>query len=315
MQARILVVGAVLLDMIGEYSCEEQGLRNKTGIVRLSLGGAAFNIAANLAEKGYETSLFTCLRKGSPTTRLIKAGLTRSGIDTRHAIEVLVDAEPAYVALFVGKELSSGVTSSPIEQIDIAGTGELEMAVEDCTFVAIDTNLTTIQIERVVELASKYRKPISAVVVSEAKVSRISSVQEGGFSKRFEFVSLNAIEAHSLGFTIESIDDQERFPETSFAICNCLNAEAVIVSNAEYGHYVLRRTGVVRKFDAPVVQITNTLGAGDALFSASCAAWIKYKNVDSDSSALIVGDWVTSVLSTTRANISSATFDEVASDS
>jgi sugar/nucleoside kinase (ribokinase family) len=315
MEAKVLVVGAVLLDMIGEYPGEQAELQNKTGTVRLSLGGAAFNVAANLAEKGFKTSLFTCFRKGSSTTQLIRTGLAQSGIDIRHAVEVTVNAEPAYVALLVDKRLTYGVTSSPIERIDILETGELEKAVKECSFIAIDTNLTTSQIQSVVDLASKYHKPIAAGIVSDAKVTRISSVPESNFHKRFEFVCLNAVEAQSLGFPIDVIASPQRSVEVAAAMCTSLNAEAVIVSNAQNGHYVLRRNGSVKKFDAPNVHVANTLGAGDALFSASCAAWIKHQNVDSDAANLIVSDWVSSVLSTTRANINSARFDKVAATS
>lgn len=212
MEERVFVIGEVLLDMIGEFNPAQEKMANKTGTITLSVGGAAFNIAANLASRNIRTSLFSCLKRNAPTTYLIKSALKNSGISYRHVMEVRENtaSEQAYVALFSDQKFISGVTSSIIESVDILSNKTLANGIKTASIIIADTNLTTAQIQGIAKLCKQYQKPLAISIVSDAKATRITRTHN--FEDKFKFVSLNTLEAKALDFQRDDIYDKKKHP-------------------------------------------------------------------------------------------------------
>jgi len=297
MRDHVLVVGAVLLDLIGESNVIQKEMVNKKGAVTISVGGAAFNVAANLAAKDVNVSLLTCLKSGSPTTHLIKSAIASSKINQNHVMMFKDIGEPAYVALFSDKKFISGITCSPIESLNLFSGNTLRNAVWNSSLVAVDTNLATEQIQGIADLCNDYNKPLVVSVVSDAKVNHIL---EKKFSTKFFFVSMNASESDVAGFSIK----EEMNGDSIKRFCKSLNTKQVIISDADYGYYLLNENGEIMHFSAPDnLHIVSPLGAGDALFSAACISLLNKQGLSSPASVQGTRDLIASVLTKKESNI------------
>ena len=74
---RVLVIGPLHIDAIGDFEPDVLDLLDKPGVVRLCLGGSGFNVAANLAWHGHDLSFLTAIARGSVAEHMLQHVLVR----------------------------------------------------------------------------------------------------------------------------------------------------------------------------------------------------------------------------------------------
>ncbi len=269
----ILVIGATHLDVIATFDCDERKQKNKVGTVRCWPGGAAFNIAANLSAEHYRVRLFSFLNPNTVGSRTIRSILKQSKIDTRYVfdrprigdMEDASHGDPAHVAHYQGDKFISGVTCSLFDALELP-PDELEKAVRRADIVAIDTNLTSAQIEQIATLCKTCERQLLVCVVSPDKATRLTG---SNFAVTFDVVCMNEEEAKALQWQDDSNAGQRR------EFLQSINAKCVFITKAECGWIYITDKGC-ESYESPCApdSIQSELGAGDALFSALCSAAI-----------------------------------------
>lgn len=295
----ILVIGSTLLDIGGRYPKESSSI-HKHGTVEYTVGGAAFNIAANLHSNNYKVALMTYLKEKSLGCEIIRRVLERSGLGTNLTFSSEAMGEPAYVAHFRERALESGVTSSLIDKVDFSNyTQEIEEAIKNSSLVVVETNLSREQIRFISKHCKNHGKQLLAHVVAADRAKEILRINQNERHHLFEVVSMNKEEAKRLGF---------EWPATKEAIkdfCRNVNAAYVVVTLAESGYVVLHNDGIATHEPSSVQagQFINDSGAGDALFSAICSGVLEGIKPDNDSIKQRITDWVSRVMQRSGANL------------
>lgn len=304
MSKSVLVVGAVLLDVVGTAGIGQESSEDKIGNVSLGIGGVAFNIAVNLTNIGHDVEFFTCLKSGSPISRIIKDSLVSSGIGIKYILERDYISEAMFIQL---KEPASGggpdrefgvLTSSPIEEVALTVDDGLLEAISAAEMVIADTNLSSGQISLIKDLCRRCSRRFCIVSASDAKSARIieaSSVENG-----YHLVSMNEREAEKIG--IVSVSGITISLPTSL-----VTADIVVVSRGERGALIHRRGEEFWKsIPAPDMRgrKVNPTGAGDALFSAICSCVILGKEPTAREEIQKILETVSRILRSSGANLS-----------
>jgi len=261
---KTLVIGSVHLDIIGNYDLSVKSHIDKEGSLKYSVGGAAYNIAANLSYKKQNVSLFTYLKKDSLSTEVIKSSLIDTGMDTKYILEDSDLNESGYISHSISGNLTSAVSSMAIQEkaFDEQVKESLDTAIRSYDLIVVETNLTVEQIEVILDFSDKYGKPVFICSVSDSKCKRILNIRQSQKSDSFRFVSLNENELSTIFGTEDQLD--------SNTICNKFKSETVLVTHGKKGYTVFSRNKS-EEFcgePVPVTTIKSELGAGDALFAA-----------------------------------------------
>ncbi len=301
----MLVIGSVLLDIVGSYKDSEKGLKNKRGKVNFSVGGVAFNIASNLSSKNQPVAIFTCLKTNSISSKVIEDALKSSRI--KEYIERTAQiGETSYVAHFHNKKLETGITSSQIEEIDFGKIKYLPKLVQNSSFVILDTNLNDPQIDYLCTICANDNKKIFVIIVSDAKFKRI---YKQDFASKFEAVCVRQDELDTNKIIIENVI---KYPQKVQELCNNLNTNVLYVNSELKGYYILTESGKQEYVTVqyPKIEIKNTLGANDALFSAVCATAYDQKDIKGNAVKMKIRDWVTGILQIEGSNFSNVKADK-----
>ena len=261
--------------MHADYQENQSRNIDKVGRLRYSVGGSAFNIAANLSQSNICACLLTYLPSMSVTTNLIERQCDAFGIDRRFIRTTQQREEGGFVAHLCRGDLVAAVTSTVIDTVDF-DESYLSMAVNDCRFLAIECNLSERQITQITRLARAANKQVVAAGVSEAKAPRIQAAfytEENPYS--IEVFSLNESElrrAFGLGPHKDAV-----------SLCQRARSRHVVVTKGEKGFSVYSHDGSVSDYPAPRVdRIVSTSGCGDALVSCICMCIYDNYQIDWD---------------------------------
>lgn len=244
-----------------------------------------------------ECSLFSYCPPDSEVTDIINRACNSINLPTTWCYDKNLDlGNPVYVAAFRGRKLLRGVTSSPIERVDLFSDGSLTKLIRSCDVVAVETNLTSPDLKEIVKIASAYGKRVCCMVVSDAKVDRITS---GDFSHEFAFVSLNRSEAATLGFDPKIVDQQ-----SSKEICRRLNSKSTAITLSKDGFVICNKDGTFKRCRPDGhVAVVSPIGAGDAFFAAACVAEARNESPGGDEFIRRVNSWTKQILGESGANL------------
>ena len=300
--AEILVIGGAHLDVVAEYSPDYEYHIDKPGsFVEYSVGGAAFNIAANLsrfARRGTEISLMTCIKKDSLSGFLIRSAIERTDIKTVELISDEAYPESGFIAHWSSGCLKSAVSCSNLDQATFSKE-LLDRRISKANVVVIDTNLTSDQIQAIQTTCHLRNKPLIVGCVSESKVQRIrqSNLREMPW---FVLVSMNEHEARSF------FGQEYEKSLSPVMVRGAAHAENVIVTKASSGFSVYSGDGRV-DFEAPqVAEAVSELGAGDALLSACCEYFLHNRKFDWNDCYEYIKRYVLPILKVRHATIDAA---------
>lgn len=298
--SEILAIGAVHLDIVATYDPAYRDNLDKLGQdLRLSVGGAAYNIAAALAAAKTPVALFSVVRPDSLSAVLIRQALRQNNVSPEHLCDDASAIESAFVAHVEGERLASAVSVSAIAHV-VLDYERLQRAIRQARLVVLDANLSVAQIRLVIELADRYKKPLFGCCVSESKVSRIPEAVSGRTAPPFLVVSLNALECAKLGLAVTGSTTSSSFaPETIKHFCQTLGARWVTVTNGRLGHVVLSATGTVQVFGAQPMKVKRDIGAGDAFLAAICSYYARCGEIKWDDCHNTIETFVRRVLTAT----------------
>lgn len=288
---RILVIGSVHVDIVAYVEPSTAGNLDKIGVLSYTVGGTAFNVAANLAYHNQSVALFSYLKKNSFSAEIIRKEVKRRNLNSGMIRDVPMSSESGFVAHLQEGKLVSAVSCIGIQDVSFDET-YLKKAISNCDFIAIECNLASDQIQQVVTIARHLRKPISISGVSESKVIRIMGLHQPKDVPLFIFVVLNDLEAKKV------LGDKLYEPTE---ICKIFSSENVIITLGRDGFRILGRDGTDKPFSASVTNVVSSLGAGDAMYAALCSHFSTNRKLDENTIIWDVKKYLVPVLGSREA--------------
>jgi pseudouridine kinase len=261
----ILVIGSCHLDIFADFSKRDIEFLDKPGLIYFSIGGTAFNLAANLAKLKAPLSMLTVLKQDSVITDIIEYKLDILKIGINHIIHERADTESGFVAFREDGELVSAVTGSLIEHYAF-NPNKISTIVEKHDIIILDCNLSERQICEIIGSQTKSIKRFFISTVSDSKVRRISALENFCEPNTIELISMNVSEAQSLG-----IDDKRLETDKNYRI-KCLEklrTKEICITRGKNGLIYIQEDMNVINFPAPnISKIVSTSGAGDSVLSS-----------------------------------------------
>lgn len=247
------VAGSAHLDVLAKATGDNETI-DRIGQVQIEIGGAACNLATNLAALGARPRLMTAMPEKSPYTGIITEHLRLNSVDVR-----LVHNAEMHTAVFsahIGSngEMISAISSMPVETA-VFTVKQIRSAMEGCCCAILECNLSGETLNTFSQVAFELGIPIYVASVSEEKSLRLLNIKypiKGIFMNKREALYLS----------------RKAFDTDSIAVIQNHFACSVIVTCGARGVEVLEHR--TRKF-IPSIEVNrnvNTLGAGDALMAS-----------------------------------------------
>jgi pseudouridine kinase len=160
---RILVIGSAGVDIIARASVTIQSGTSSPGVVRMSYGGVARNVAENLARLGLDVVLITAVGDDSPGRRLLE-NAAQAGINTDHAITLPTHSTGAYVAILdeMGRLHLALDDMQLIQSITPEDIKEKQELFHQAQAIFVDANLGQKTLSTVIALARDLNIPVAA---------------------------------------------------------------------------------------------------------------------------------------------------------
>ena len=260
---RVIVIGAVNMDLSGTPASALRSGDSNPGRVVMTPGGVGRNIAENLSRLGRAVSLVTVTGRDA-YGRVIRQDCKKAGIDLSLSFVEPKARTSTYLCVNEHNgDLHTAVADMAIyETLTPERLEPLLPALNQAMLVIADANLPE---ETVGWISRQVAAPLAADPVSAAKVSRLR-----GILPRLEMLKPNLQEAELLtGISVHGDGDLLR---VSSAL-RTLGVRRVFLSLGARG--VWADDGVFRAllpcFPGPIV---NTTGCGDAFLAAAADAWL-----------------------------------------
>lgn len=254
---RAVCVGASTIDRFGETA--EPGAilhTSNIGRMRTSFGGAARNVAENLARLGVPTTLLSVVGADAEGEGAL-AATAAGGVDIGACLRVPGARTASYTAIFDGKgELVIGLADMEIlNSFDGAALAGALASWNAETLVFADANLPA---ELLLAIADAKAGPLAIGPVSVQKSRRIRTILD-----RIDHLFLNRYEAEALVGPAPSLDalaDRLRSQGVSSGVVTA-GAKGALAWDADARQQLLAPRGVA----------ANVNGAGDAFAAATLA--------------------------------------------
>ncbi|MEM8529383.1 MAG: carbohydrate kinase family protein [Chloroflexota bacterium] len=270
--ADIVVVGAACLDVKGRLMGDIVAGTSNPGMVQISVGGCARNIAENLARLGLSTALLTVVCQDD-FGRTIVHQTEGAGVNTDHVLITCDQHSAAYIALLnpqgnllVGLDDTEATVAITPDYIDTHAS-----LLTNARMVMIDANVPIESAKRLLDICSIAGVPVGLDPVAFAPAQRYR--QHIG---AFALVTPNAVEAQALtGMPISDVDQAIRAAKqlitqgVEIAIITMANQGLVYATSDSSGH-----------IPAVSMEIVDATGASDALTSTVLYALINEISID-----------------------------------
>lgn len=264
MECKIIVIGAVNMDIGGSPAGELIMRDSNPGSVTLRPGGVGRNIAHDLCLLGADVSLIAAIG-GDVYGTAIMESCRAIGMDMSMALVLPERKSSTY--LYVNDE--SGDMQIAISDMEITkclGREHLEPLMEEinkANAVVIDANLEEDTIRYICENCTA---PIYADPVSTVKAMKLHSVLDKIYG-----LKPNAIEAERLS--------GEAAPEEAAKSLVNMGVQRVFVSCGGDGMIIADKNGVI-SLPAVKTEVINTTGAGDAAAATIVMAGVLGKGIE-----------------------------------
>lgn len=257
----ILVAGSAHLDVISKMSGDDKDVLDKRGVVGITVGGTAGNLAVNLAGMGAGVRFLTAMND-SAYSEIILTHFKNRGIE----IAVLRDHNlplAAFVAHIDDRgELVSAVSSMPVDRIRFPEQ-LIASVMTGVDALVVDCNLSPQGLLDLVEAANHRGLPVYIASVSEPKIVRARSVLA---SCRVEALFCNRIESERL-LRDSGFENHVR-AAASFG-------GAMVITDGPKDVIMAMDGAETRVSVTPVPVSGNTLGAGDMLVARTVMSRIQ----------------------------------------
>ena len=263
---RVLVIGAVNVDIGGRSHAALRMQDSNPGSVTTSFGGVGRNIAHNLCLLGVETSLLTVLGDDGFAAQL-RQNAAEISLDL--SLSPTVPGERTSTYLY--RLDADGDMALALSDMDIYRHMTVEFlrqridAINGFDLVVLDANMPE---ESLVWLSEHCTVPMVADPVSTVKAEKLRKV----LPKLYAFKP-NALEASLLtGIPVET-GGEEKAADALLA----LGMEQVYISLGAHGIFAKAQGGESVRLPCPKVEVANATGGGDAMVAALTAALLEKK--------------------------------------
>lgn len=254
----VFVAGSAHLDVLANITGDEAAV-DKIGHVAIEIGGAACNIATNLAALGLKPRLLTAMQEDSPYSGIITAHLRGHGVDVRVVHHAGMPAAVFSAHIGPDGEMLSAVSSMPVEKA-IFPDSVVREAMTGARCAILECNLSGAALNQFAQIAHELAIPVYVAAVSEEKSLRISDVDyplAGVFMNRRESAYFGRRVATSTSLPV--IADR-----LGCSLVVSRDKDGVAVIDIEDGDEIHVPPSVLP-------ESVHTLGAGDALLAATVA--------------------------------------------
>lgn len=270
--ADIVVVGAACLDVKGHLNGDIVAGTSNPGMVQISVGGCARNIAENLARLGLPTALLTAVCQDD-FGRTIVHQTENAGVNTDHVLITCDRHSAAYMALLnpqgnllVGLDDTEATLAITPEYIN-----EHASLLANARMVMMDANVPIESTKRLLDICSIAGVPVGLDPVAFAPAQRYRN-QIGAFA----LVTPNAVEAQALtGMPISNVEQAIRAAKQLIA----QGVEIAIITMADQG-LVYATSDLSGHIPAISMEIVDATGASDALTSTVLYALVNDISID-----------------------------------
>ena len=266
----IICIGAALIDE--SYICHAQpvsGTSNPAAYYR-SAGGVARNIAGHLSLLGHQVELITHFGSDPGGKWLMNECLT-CGIGITHAIINDVETGRFAAVLSPDGDLFAGAVSTHFEeQINPDFLRQKTDLLKSASLLLVDTNLNAYTLKWLLNFSRNEHIPCIIEPVSVPKAARLlkADLREVLLitpnHDEMLAISGNSGETNTNALISEVLEKGVKF----IWIRNGKHGSGIFAKNYSY------------KLDAPVVNVTDTTGAGDAGLAGWIHAWLMNRSIE-----------------------------------
>ena len=270
----VLVVGSSGLDMVCRSRDELRYGTSNPGVLRISPGGVARNVAENIARLGMNVSLITAVGDDPQGEQLLKQ-TADAGVDIEHSM-VIPDCPTGTYLAILGHDgsLHLGMDSMQVTAaIEPKHLRERKELFKDAALLFVDANLPSGTLKTAFSLAWRAGVPIAADPTSVSLAPALRDHLE-----RLWLITLNEAEAETLCDHPVPHADRESAIEAARHIVS-EGVDVAIITMAEFGlsYATANSSGHV---PAVKTEIVDPTGAGDALSAAVIFALLNNIPID-----------------------------------
>lgn len=298
--SRVLVIGAVNMDVGGRSSDALRMQDSNPGTVSTSFGGVGRNIAHNLCLLGVDTALLTVMGDDGFAAQL-RDNAREIGLDL--SLSPTIEGERTSTYLYMLDE--RGDMALALSDMDIYRHMTVDFfreRIEEINafdLVVLDANAPE---ESLAWLAEHCTVPMVADPVSTVKAVKLKKV----LPKLYAFKP-NALEASLMtGIPVEDEEGEEKAADALLA----LGMEQVYISLGPRGIFAKNRAGESVRLPCPKVEVANATGGGDAMVAALTMSLLEKQSLaEAAHNAICAGAFACTAESTIHPNMSKEAID------
>ncbi len=172
--AHILVVGAAGMDTKGRASVELKGGTSNPGSIRISVGGAARNVAENLARLGERAVLLSAVGTDRSGRRILEQA-SEAGVDVSPVLKSSEHRTAAYLAVLdqEGSLVVSIDDMTILSALTPAVIYSHRRLIRQASMVVLDANLSPAAMQTLMREAIKHGVPVAADPTSASLAERL----------------------------------------------------------------------------------------------------------------------------------------------
>lgn len=270
----VLVIGAAGVDIVARIEGDVQMETSNQAQIRTSFGGAARNVAENLARLGQTVSLLTVLGKDELGDEVL-AYTRQAGVDVSHIHRIDHFPTGFYMAVLnPGGRLQYAFDDMrALKEMSSSYLTYHQDLFENASLLFVDANLPRETLATAFELAARYNLPVCADPTTRSLAPRLKP-----YLKQLRMIVPNAAEAAILtGQPFEAADSAATL-QAARALVN-LGVDIALITMSELGLcYATSETS--GHIPAINTTIKDPTGAGDALTAAVIYALLNDIEID-----------------------------------
>ncbi|TCL73527.1 carbohydrate kinase family protein [Rhizobium sp. BK251] len=270
MAKKILVLGGAHIDRRGRVLGKTEPGASNPGTWFEEPGGGGFNAARNLVRLGFDVRLISP-RGGDSTGEIVSQAAHDAGIDDRPFV-FLDRKTPSYTAIIEQDgSLVIGLADMDLYRLFVPRRLSIRAvrdAFDETDLVLCDANLPEETLQAIAARALAGGKPLAAIAISPAKVSRLRGCLES-----IDYLFMN--EAEAVALSGERPDDAGDWPRHLRA----LGLKGGVITRGR-DQLVAFSGETAASLTPPVVEaVADVTGAGDSLAAGTLAALLSGETI------------------------------------
>ncbi|MBI2845692.1 MAG: carbohydrate kinase family protein [Chloroflexi bacterium] len=261
-EKRIVVIGGANLDIRGRPQGQYVHMTSNPGRIGRWPGGAARNIAENLARLGCKVWLLSAVG-GDESGRFIMEATSAAGVDT--SLVLIAEGRPTgtYLAIFdeYGHLISAINDMQVLEEATPDYISQNIARIKNPDLLVVDANLLLETIEKVVEIGVEQGIPLAAAAVSVAKAPRLVPHLQS-----IDYLFCDKSQAETLLADRKISRQEEAIQAAKDLVAKGVGAAVITRGGRGLAYATAKEAGSLPALPAHVVDAS---GAGDALATAT----------------------------------------------